>query len=98
LSLKPRLGEPEGIRLQFLSPAVTAFVIFALIGFYAALIPGLLSDVLHQPSSAISGFVVAGLFVVTAVTVAVTIKIESRTSMLRGLALLLPSLFAACRR
>jgi len=39
LSLTPRLGVPPKIRVQFISPAVTAFVVFALIGFYAALIP-----------------------------------------------------------
>ena len=39
LSLTPRLGVPPKIRVQFISPAVIGFVVFALIGFYAALIP-----------------------------------------------------------
>ena len=92
LSLEPRLGVPEGIRLQFLSPAVTAFVVFALIGFYAALIPGLILDILHRPSATISGLVVSGLFVVAAAAVALTLNAESRKSMLWGLAMLLPGL------
>jgi len=55
LSLRPRLGVPENIRLQFVSPAVTAFVIFALIGFYAALIPTLLSEVLARSAPVLIG-------------------------------------------
>jgi MFS family permease len=41
LSLHPRLGVPKEIRLAFLSPAVTAFVTFALIGFYGCSHPQL---------------------------------------------------------
>src|SRR5262249_6339318 len=93
LSLSPRLGVPSGIRLRFVPPAVTAFVIFALIGFYAALIPSLLSESLHRTSPATSGGVVCELFVVAAVSVIATGKLSSRTAMLGGLALLPPSLW-----
>ena len=48
MSLKPRLGVPQQIRLQFVSPAVTGFATFVLIGFYSALIPSLLRDSLHS--------------------------------------------------
>ena len=92
LSLRPRLGVPENIRLQFVSPAVTAFVIFALIGFYAALIPTLLSEVLNESSPVFSGLVVFELFAVAAVTVVLTGEVHSRGGMLGGLALLFPSL------
>lgn len=92
LSLRPRLGVPENIRLQFLSPAVTAFAIFALIGFYAALIPTLLSEVLNETSPVISGLVVFKLFAFAAATVVLTGKVNSQSGMLGGLALLFPGL------
>src|SRR5689334_1435631 len=62
VALKPRIGIPSHIRLQFLSPAVTGFATFSLIGFYAALIPNLLADSLHQAAPLIAGVVVCALF------------------------------------
>ena len=50
ISLAPRLGVPRQIRMQFLPPAVTAFGIMSLVGFYAALVPGLLAHDLHRNS------------------------------------------------
>jgi MFS family permease len=92
LSLKPRLGVPKKIRRAFLSPAVTAFVTFALIGFYAALIPSLLNESLQQKSPVLAGAVVFVLFVVATAVAAVTGKLHARFAMLSGLALLPPSL------
>ena len=88
LSLMPRLGVPKKIRLLFVSPAVTGFVTFALLGFYAALIPNLLSESLRQTSPAVSGVVVFELFVVAAASVLLTAKLESWSAMISGLALL----------
>jgi MFS family permease len=93
LSLAPRLGVPPKIRVQFISPAVTAFVVFALLGFYAALIPNLLVDSLHQKSPAVSGSVVFELFAVAAVCVILTGRLTGRTAMLGGLIVLLPSVW-----
>jgi predicted MFS family arabinose efflux permease len=93
LSLMPRLGVPPKIRMQFISPAITGFVVFALIGFYAALIPNLLSDSLHQRSPAVSGTTVFELFAVAAVCVILTGRLTSRAATLSGLALLPPSLW-----
>jgi sugar phosphate permease len=92
ISLRPRLGVPKQIRSAFISPAVTAFAILSLVGFYSALVPGLLSQDLQQKSPAVSGMVVFGLFIVAAITAATTQKSKSRTSMMAGLALLPPSL------
>ncbi|SRR5579871_1355631 len=93
LSLTPRLGVPSQIRVQFISPAVTAFVVFALIGFYAALIPNLLVESLHQKSPSVSGSVVFALFAVAAVCVILTGRLTSRTAMLGALIVLLPSVW-----
>ncbi|WP_331383410.1 hypothetical protein [Rhizobium sp. BR 362] len=88
--MKPRLGLPQEIRSKFVSPALTGFVIFALIGFYAALIPSLLSESLHQTSPAVSGAMVFQLFAVAVIAVGVTGRLAIRAAMLTAL-LLLPA-------
>jgi MFS family permease len=93
VSLRPRLGVPQQIRLQFLSPAVTGFATFALIGFYAALIPSLLGESLHQSAPAVAGAIVCELFGIAAVTILVSGRLESRATMLSALAVLLPSVW-----
>ena len=86
ISIAPRLGVPRNIRMQFLSPAVTGFGIMSLVGFYAALVPGLLVQDLHRGSPAISGAVVFGFFLVAAATDLVDrTRLESGTAMLLGL-------------
>jgi MFS family permease len=93
VSLRPRIGVPPPIRLQFLSPAVTGFATFALIGFYAALIPSLLGESLHQSAPAVAGAIVCELFGIAAVTILVSGRLESRATMLSALAVLLPSVW-----
>jgi len=93
VSLKPRLGVPRPIRLQFLAPAVAGFATFSLIGFYAALAPSLLRESLNLSAPAIAGGVVSELFLIAAVTILSTGRWQSQAAMLGGLALLLPSLW-----
>jgi MFS family permease len=93
VSLKPRLGVPRRIWLQFVAPAATSFATFALIAFYAALIPNLLAESLHQPAPLVAGAIVCELFGIAAVTILSTGRFESRAAMLGALALLLPSVW-----
>jgi MFS family permease len=93
VSLKPRLGVPRQIWLPFVAPAVAGFATFALIGFYAALIPSLLADSLHQPAPLVAGLVVFVLFLVAALTILSTGRLGSRAAMFAALALLVPSLW-----
>ena len=93
VSLRPRLGVPRGIWLQFVAPAVGGFATFALIGFYAALIPSLLGESLHQSAPAVAGAVVCEVFGIAAVTILLTGKLESQATMLSALALLPPSVW-----
>lgn len=93
VSLRPRLGVPQSIWLPFVSPAATSFATFALIAFYAALIPNLLADSLHQPAPLVAGVVVCELFGIAAVTIVSTGRIGSQAAMLGALALLLPSVW-----
>jgi len=92
LSFKPRIGVPSGSRAAFVAPAVTAFATFALLGFYAALLPNLLANSMNIHSPATSGAIVAELFAAGAVTVALTPLLPSRVTMFTGLVLLPPSL------
>jgi MFS family permease len=93
LSLKPRIGVPTRIRLQFVSPAVAGFAAFALIGFYAALIPGLLGESLHQSDPAVAGAIVCELFAIAALTILSTRRLASDAAMFSALALLIPSVW-----
>jgi len=92
-SLRPRLGVPQHIRLQFLSPAVSGFATFALIGFYAALIPSMLAESLHQSAPVVAGAIVCLLFGTAAATILVTGRLESQAAMLSALALLVPGVW-----
>jgi MFS family permease len=90
--LRPRLGIPRAILLEFVPPAVTVFGTMALIGFYAALLPSLLAERLHQTNHAVGGIVVFWLFAVAVASVILSRRLASRTAMLAGLGVLVPSL------
>jgi MFS family permease len=92
VSLKPRIGVPAEIRAAFVSPALTAFATFALIGFYAALAPTVMQKELHVVNRATSGAVVAVLFLVGVIAIVATSRIGSRRATLGSLGLLLVSL------
>jgi MFS family permease len=94
VSFKPRLGVPEGIRMQFVAPAATVFSTFALSGVYFALLPSILSESLHIENHAVGGAIVCELAITAAACIVATRRLGSRTSMSSGLALLLPSLAA----
>ncbi|MGN6748572.1 MAG: MFS transporter [Xanthobacteraceae bacterium] len=91
--LRPRIGVPQGIRLQFISPAVTGFATFSLIGFYAALIPSLLTETLQQSAPLVAGAVVCELFLVAAIAILASGALASQTAMLAALLLLPPSVW-----
>jgi MFS family permease len=93
VSLRPRLGVPQQIRLQFVSPAVTGFATFAMIGFYSALIPSLLREALHQTAPIVAGGIVFELFLVAAITILISGRLPSQRATLTALALLPPSLW-----
>ena len=91
--LQARIGVPPGIQLQFISPAVTGFATFALIGFYSALIPSLLGETLHQTAPLVAGAIVCELFLIAAVAILVSGAFASQTATLIALLLLPPSVW-----
>ncbi len=84
----PRLGMPSRLAAAFIAPALTVFCGMALAAFYAALIPSILAENLDEPNHAVAGLVVAEFAIVVAITIVLTRRLESRTAMLGGLALL----------
>ncbi|HEX4780908.1 MAG TPA: MFS transporter [Usitatibacter sp.] len=84
LSIRPRLGVPRGIRMAFASPAALAFASFALGGFYAALIPGLLVGTLGEGNLAVVGLVTGGFFATAAIAAAATRSLSPRAAMVAG--------------
>jgi MFS family permease len=90
-SLKPRLGVPRPIRLQFVSPAVSGFATFSLIGFYAALIPSLLAESLHESAHTVAGAIVCEVFGIAAITILSSARLGSQAAMFSALALLVPA-------
>jgi len=89
--LRPRLAVPREIRAQFVAPAVTGFGAMALVGFYAALIPSILAEHLHQPSHAVAGGMFFELAFLVAASIVLTQRLASRTAMLAALVLMVPS-------
>lgn len=92
VSLRPRIGVPPELRTAFTAPAANAFGIFALIGFYAAILPSMLVRTLHQSSHATAGAVVGEVFIVATVAAVLTRRVDSHKAMLSGLVVLIPSL------
>jgi hypothetical protein len=63
---------PRSIRTRFIAPAITAFTVFSLYGFYFSLAPGVLIESLHQSNRAVGGTVVFELGLVSAATIIFT--------------------------
>lgn len=91
VSLRPAVSVPASIRKQFVAPAVTGFGAMALVGFYAAIAPTVLAQDLHESSHAVAGALFFELALVVSAVIVVTQSLSSRTAMLLGLGLMVPS-------
>jgi MFS family permease len=91
LDVHPRVGVPADIRLQFVAPACTAFAAFALGGFVAALIPGLITQELHVSNVAVVGAIVALFFSVACLVAGLSRRLTSWTAMFCGAACVFPA-------
>src|ERR1051326_9171650 len=80
------------MRTRFLSPAISAFALFSVLGFYSALIPSLLNQVFHKLNHALAGAIVAELFILGAIVVGSTRRAAPRPGPVVALSLLLPLL------
>jgi nitrate/nitrite transporter NarK len=91
LEIRPKLSLPREIRAHFVAPAITGFGLMALVGFYAALMPSILSNDLHIRNHTAAGALLFELATVVAVVIVATQKLESRISMMWSLALMIPA-------
>jgi MFS family permease len=92
VSLAPRLGVPREIVGKFVPAAIAAFATFAVLGFYTALVPTLLEKALQNKNHAVAGVVVAELFFIGTIAIAVTPRLRPHRGLLVALCALLPSL------
>jgi predicted MFS family arabinose efflux permease len=91
IEIRPKLSLPREIRPQFVAPAITGFGLMALVGFYAALMPSILSHDLNVKSHAAAGALLFELATVVALVIVATRTLASRTSMMWSLALMVPA-------
>lgn len=92
LALTPRFGVPSDLVLPFIAPALTAFAIFSVTGFFGAIAPTLVAKEMHLRNHAIGGAIVAELFLAGALFLLPIRRMQSRTAMLAGLVTLVPGL------
>ena len=91
LEIRPKLSLPREIRVRFVAPAITGFGLMALVGFYAALMPSILSQDLNIRNHAAAGALLFELATVVAVVIVTTRALASRSSMIWSLALMIPA-------
>jgi MFS family permease len=91
VDLRPHLSVPGDIRARFVAPAITGFGLMALVGFYSALMPAILSHDLHIRNHAAAGALFFELAVVVAAVIVATQSLASRTAMLLSLVLMIPA-------
>jgi len=91
VSIRPAVSVPTSIRRQFVAPAVTGFGAMALVGFFAALAPTVLAQDLHESNHAVAGAMFFELALVVSGVIVATQSLSSRTVMLLGLGLMVPS-------
>ncbi|WP_246788441.1 MFS transporter [Bradyrhizobium sp. CCBAU 53421] len=91
IELRPKLALPRKVQAQFVAPAITGFGLMALVGFYASLMPSILSHDLHIENRAAGGALLFELALVVALVIVATQALASRTSMLWSLALMIPA-------
>ena len=89
--LRPKLALPRDIRAAFVAPAITGFGLMALVGFFAALMPAVLSHDLHINNHAAAGALFIELAIVVAGAIVATQKLTSRTAMMASLAVMIPA-------
>jgi predicted MFS family arabinose efflux permease len=79
-----RLGVPEEVRSTFVRAAVAGFAGFAVLGFFTAVSPLFLGQVLHETRHLVTGLTVFALLGSATVGQVASAKLSERTSLLGG--------------
>jgi MFS family permease len=90
IEINPKLALPRQIRAEFGAAALTGFGLMALVGFYASLMPSILSHDLHIENHAAGGALLFELAIVVALVI-IAQTLASRTAMLGSLGLMIPA-------
>jgi MFS family permease len=94
VSLRPRLGVPARMRVAMLGAGLGVFAAFSVLGLFSSLVPTFLHGILGVHNLAVIGGASFLIFVIAAISQAVSARLPSRNSVSTGLPLLLICLAA----
>jgi MFS family permease len=94
VSLRPALGAPPQIRAVVLGACLGVFAAFSILGFFSSLVPTFLHGILGVGNLALIGAGSFLVFIIAAISQAVSARLPARRSMSIGLPLLLACLAA----
>ena len=89
ISLRPRLGVPPGMRAVMLGACLGVFAAFTVLGLFSSLVPVFLYGILGVRNLALIGATSFLIFIIAAISQAVSAPLPARRSVTAGLPLLL---------
>ena len=94
ISLRPRIGVPPRLRAVMLGAGLGVFAAFGVLGLFSSLVPTFLHGILGVHNLALIGAASFLIFIIAAISQAVSARLPSRRSVSTGLPLLLVCLAA----
>ena len=94
ISLRPRIGVPPRMRVVMLGAGLGVFAAFSVLGLFSSLVPTFLQGILGVHNLALIGAASFLIFIMAAISQAVSARLPSRRSVNTGLPLLLVCLAA----
>src|SRR6202453_2357425 len=94
VSLRPRIAVPPGMRTVMLGACLGVFAAFSVLGLFSSLVPTFLHGILGVHNLALVGGASFLIFIIAAISQAVSARLPSRRSVSTGLPLLLVCLAA----
>ncbi|MFY9865873.1 MAG: MFS transporter [Trebonia sp.] len=94
ISLRPRIGVPPRMRAVMLGAGLGVFAAFSVLGLFSSLVPTFLHGILGVHNLALIGAASFLIFIIAAISQAVSARLPSRRSVSTGLPLLLVCLAA----
>ena len=89
ISVRPRLGVPPGMRAVMTGACLGVFAAFSILGFFSSLVPTFLHGILGVGNLALIGAASFLIFIIAAISQAVSARLPARRSVTAGLPLLL---------
>jgi MFS family permease len=89
ISVRPRLGVPPGMRAVMLGACLGVFAAFAILGLFSSLVPVFLHGILGVRNLGLIGATSFLIFIIAAISQAVSARLPARRSVTAGLPLLL---------